>query len=96
VLEHSTDPARALAEMNELVEPTGLILFSTMLQPAEIDRLGLNWWYAGPRNGHVSLYSRSSLEKLVQPLGFQLGSFNENYHVLYREVPRFASHFIKQ
>ncbi len=72
----------------------GLILFSTLLQPADIDRLGLNWWYAGPRNGHVSLYSRASLAKLVRRFGLKLGSFSESMHVLYRELPDFASHLI--
>ena len=95
VVEHSTDPARAFAEMNDCLTDKGLILFSTLLQPIDIDVQGLNWWYAGPRNGHVSLYSRASLEKVVQPLGFKLGSFNENLHVLYREIPEFARHFIR-
>jgi SAM-dependent methyltransferase len=94
VVEHSTDPARTFAEMNDLLADAGLILFSTLLQPANIDQLGLNWWYAGPRNGHVSLYSRPSLEKIVHPLGFQLGSFNDALHVLIREIPDFARHFI--
>ncbi len=95
VAEHSTDPARSFADMNESLTDTGLILFSTLLQPADIDQQGLNWWYAGPRNGHVSLYSRASLAKLVRPFGLQFRSFNESMHVLYREIPDFASHFLK-
>jgi hypothetical protein len=82
VVEHSTDPSRSFAEMNESLMDPGLILFSTLLQPADIDRLGLNWWYAGPRNGHVSLYSRASLAKLVHRFGLKLGSFSEGMHVL--------------
>jgi 2-polyprenyl-6-hydroxyphenyl methylase/3-demethylubiquinone-9 3-methyltransferase len=81
--------------MNDFLTDTGLILFSTLLQPIEIEQQGLNWWYAGPRNGHVSLYSRASLEQLVHPLGFRLGSFNEGLHVLIREIPDFARHFIR-
>jgi len=38
VLEHSTDPARSFADMNDSLTDTGLILFSTLLQPADIDR----------------------------------------------------------
>jgi SAM-dependent methyltransferase len=95
VVEHSTNPARIFAELSDLVTDPGLILVSTLLQPAEIDQLGLNWWYAAPRNGHVSLYSRTSLEKLVHPLGFQLGSFNDSLHVLIRELPDFARHFLR-
>src|SRR5262249_14395480 len=95
VVEHSTNPARIFAEMSEFLTDPGLILFSTLLQPADIDQVGLNWWYAGPRNGHVSLYSRASLERLVQPLGVRLGSFNEGIHVLIREIPDFAHHLLR-
>jgi SAM-dependent methyltransferase len=95
VVEHTTDPARVFAEMNDLLTDPGLILFSTLLQPGDIDQQGLNWWYAGPRNGHVSLFSRASLAKVVEPFGFKLGSFNDALHVLFREIPEFARHFIK-
>ncbi len=96
VAEHSTTPARSFAEMNELLEDPGLILFSTLLQPADIDRQGLNWWYAGPRNGHVSLYSRASLATVVRPFGLKFRSFNDSMHLLYREVPDFARHFLSE
>jgi SAM-dependent methyltransferase len=95
VLEHSTDPARTLAEMNDLLTDNGLILFSTLLQPADIERQGVNWWYVLPRNGHVSLFSRASLLKLVQPLGFGLGSYDNNVHVLVRGFPEFAKHLLR-
>jgi hypothetical protein len=66
-----------------------------LLQPADIDQQGLNWWYAAPRNAHVSLYTKTSLYNIGQRFGFQLGSFTESYHVFFREVPDFARHFIK-
>jgi SAM-dependent methyltransferase len=94
VVEHSTDPERTFADMGEFLADPGLIVFSTLLQPPDIDRHGLNWWYAGPRNGHVSLFSRESLRAIVEPLGFGFGSFNDNLHVLFREVPAFAKHFL--
>jgi 2-polyprenyl-6-hydroxyphenyl methylase/3-demethylubiquinone-9 3-methyltransferase len=95
VVEHSTDPVHSFADMNDFLADPGLILFSTLLQPHDIDQQGLNWWYAGPRNGHVSLYSRASLAKVVERFGLTLGSFNENLHVLFRDVPDFARHFIR-
>jgi 2-polyprenyl-6-hydroxyphenyl methylase/3-demethylubiquinone-9 3-methyltransferase len=95
VVEHSTDPAHSFAEMNDFLMDPGLIVFSTLLQPADIDLQGLNWWYAGPRNGHVSLYTRASLAKLVRRFGLMLRSFNESTHVLYRGIPAFANHFLK-
>jgi 2-polyprenyl-6-hydroxyphenyl methylase/3-demethylubiquinone-9 3-methyltransferase len=72
-----------------------MIIISTLLQPDNIDQQGVNWWYAGPRNGHVSLFSRASLEKIVKPLGFNLDSFNADLHVLYRKIPEFAKPFFK-
>jgi 2-polyprenyl-6-hydroxyphenyl methylase/3-demethylubiquinone-9 3-methyltransferase len=95
VVEHATDPEHIFRNMSELLTDDGLILFSTLIQPADIDQQGLNWWYAAPRNAHVSLYTKQSLAMLVQPLGFNLGSFNESYHVLFRGVPDFARHFIR-
>jgi 2-polyprenyl-6-hydroxyphenyl methylase/3-demethylubiquinone-9 3-methyltransferase len=87
VLEHSTDPSRTLGDMITYLTDTGLILFSTLLQPDDIDRRGLSWWYASPRNAHVSLYSKKSLEKVIEPFGFKLHSFDMSYHVFYREAP---------
>jgi 2-polyprenyl-6-hydroxyphenyl methylase/3-demethylubiquinone-9 3-methyltransferase len=95
VLEHATDPARTLADMSGLLSDPGLIVLSTMLQPADIDQQGLNWWYAGPRNGHVSLYSREGLAHLAARFGLALGSFNDAFHVLFRQVPEFARHFLR-
>src|SRR5262249_47730222 len=73
VVEHSTDPVRTFADLNDFLADPGLILLSTLLQPADIEQQGLSWWYAGPRNGHVSLYSRASLEKIIGRFGFRLG-----------------------
>ena len=95
VLEHSPTPAATLADMNSLLTENGIILFSTLVQPADIDQQGLNWWYVGPRNGHVSLYSRLSLVKLGAPFSLRHGSFNDNLHVFFRQVPAFAAHFIR-
>jgi 2-polyprenyl-6-hydroxyphenyl methylase/3-demethylubiquinone-9 3-methyltransferase len=95
VVEHATDPLHVFAEMNDLLTDSGLIVFSTLLQPIDMEEKGLNWWYAGPRNGHVSLFSRTGLERLVRRFGFQFGSFDENLHVLFREIPDFARHFIR-
>jgi 2-polyprenyl-6-hydroxyphenyl methylase/3-demethylubiquinone-9 3-methyltransferase len=94
VVEHSTDPGQTFADMMDFLTDHGMIVFSTLLQPADIDHQGLNWWYVGPRNGHVSLFSRESLVALIEPFGFGFASFNDNLHVLYREIPDFARHFL--
>ena len=95
VMEHVPFPKETVARMISLLMETGAILFSTLVQPAEFDTIGLNWWYAGPRNGHVSLYSKPSLELLFQPYGMQVRSFSEGVHIAYREIPAFASHLLK-
>ncbi|MGC8642806.1 MAG: class I SAM-dependent methyltransferase [Isosphaeraceae bacterium] len=92
VLEHATNPAHLIADWSGLLQDPGLIIFSTLLQPFDIDYQGLNWWYAGPRNGHVSLYSRPSLETLLHRWGLNFGSFDEGMHLAFRQVPDFATH----
>ena len=95
VVEHATDPASLFADMNDTLDDLGIIIFSTLVQPADIDRQGLNWWYAAPRNAHVSLYTKASLHRIGQRFGFYLGSFTESYHVFFRNIPDFARHFLK-
>ena len=92
VLEHSTDPSRTLKHMVDFLTDTGIMLISTLLQPGDIDSQGLSWWYAAPRNAHISLYSDASLEKLVERLGFQLHSLDQSYHVLFRESSNLVGH----
>jgi hypothetical protein len=95
VLEHTTTPHETLADMTAMLKRDGIVLFSTLVQTAEFDAQGMNWWYIGPRNGHVSLYSRAALNHLANDLGYQFGSFNDNLHVLFRQVPEFAQPFLK-
>lgn len=96
VMEHTPDPAATLAEIDSLLEPAGMVLFSTLLQPQDMDKVGgLTWWYAAPRNGHVSLYSAQSLERLVKPYGYNFGSSSDAVHVLFRTVPPFAQHLFR-
>jgi hypothetical protein len=91
-LEHTPDPRATIHEMSGLVGDPGMIIFSTMLQPADFERTGLSWWYIGPRNGHVSLFSRKSLEFAWRKEGLRYGSFDHLMHVAFREVPAFARH----
>ena len=92
VMEHSPRPRETLAEMDSLLAEDGLILFSTLVQGADFEKEGMDWWYVGPRNGHVSLFSRPSLRHIAEPMGFQFGSFSDGLHVLFRQVPDFARH----
>lgn len=92
VLEHVPKPQTAIAAMVALLQQPGAILFSTLLQPRDFATVGLNWWYAGPRNGHVSLYSPQSLARLFEPHGLRVASFGDNLHIAYEKRPPFAAH----
>jgi SAM-dependent methyltransferase len=94
VAEHSTDPAGVFADMASLLADPGLILFSTLLQPPDIGRQGLGWWYVGPRNGHVSLFTRPALRELGARLGLRLASRADNLHLFCRTPPAFARHLL--
>lgn len=93
VLEHVPDPRATVAAIAGRVD--GLVLFSTLLQPVDIDRQRLGWWYAGPRNGHISLYSRAALTRLWRDVGYQVASFDDNLHLAFRTLPAFAQHLAR-
>lgn len=95
VLEHAIDPVALFTDLQAMLEAPGIVLFSTLLQPPEFERVGLNWWYAAPRNGHVSLFTTVALNHLAQRFGFRLASFSQGVHVLVREIPAFADHFLR-
>lgn len=93
VFEHVPDPGQLMGNLAALAKPDGIILFSTLLSDGHIGPAGpLDWWYAAPRNGHISLYSRDSLGLLAGRHGFQFGSFSEVFHCLWRSVPPWAAH----
>ncbi|MBE9604384.1 class I SAM-dependent methyltransferase [Acetobacteraceae bacterium H6797] len=80
VMEHAPDPAAVAAEVAARLKPGGMVLFSTLLQPADIAAQGTGWWYLGPRNGHVSLFSAEALRRLWAGAGLGFSSFNEGMH----------------
>ena len=93
-LEHVPDPVKGIGALVAHLADPGLVLFSTLLQPQDFDILGLNWWYVGPRNGHISLFSRDAHVKAWRFHDFQTGSFDDNIHVAFRTLPEFATHLI--
>jgi SAM-dependent methyltransferase len=95
VLEHVPDPKGTVAALANAVAEDGMVLFSTLVLPADFASQGTNWWYVAPRNGHISLYSRRALALMWEALGFTFGSFNDNLHVAWRRVPSFAAHLVK-
>jgi Methyltransferase domain len=89
-LEHLPDPLAGIASMLESAADPGMIFFTTLLQPADFDQQGLNWWYVGPRNGHVSLFSKEALKLAWAQHGYKLLSLvGDNTHIAFRTLPAF-------
>lgn len=91
-LEHTPDPLASIAGIASFAAETGLILFTTLVQPADFDRERLNWWYVAPRNGHISLFSRQALAAAWDRHGYKLASFNEVVHFAFRTLPPYLAH----
>lgn len=94
VAEHSTTPVDVIADMAQYLKTPGILIFTTLVQPPDIIKQGANWWYIGPRAGHVSLHSYQSLRVIADKLQIKLFSKTDNTHFMYREVPDFAKHLI--
>jgi SAM-dependent methyltransferase len=91
VFEHIPDPKKLMDDLSRLIKPDGIILFSTLLSDGELAQYRrLTWWYASPRNGHISLFSRQSLSILAENNGFRFGSFSAGTHCMWRNVPPWA------
>lgn len=83
VMEHALDPHAMLADVESLLAPGGVFIFSTLVQPEDIEEMGLVWWYARPRVGHVSLHSRLSLQHCAARRGWSFESFAPHLHAMY-------------
>ncbi len=81
VVEHALDPVASFLDAWSLVAFDGALLFTTALQAGNQDK---GWWYIAPRNGHVSIHSYWSLQRIAARLGAKCLSLNDNLHVLYR------------
>lgn len=86
VAEHAHDPSSFVQEIVGLCSRGQLaVLVGTHVNDGHIREGGrLDWWYASPRNGHVSLHSRLSLQKLAQANGLDCVSLTEQTHLFSR------------
>ena len=97
VFEHVPDVLRLINDLALLLNEKGTVLFSTLLSDGNIKpNQPLTWWYAKPRNGHISLFSRKSLSMLGAKVGFNFFSFSQDFHAFCRHIPPWAAHAIHQ
>jgi 2-polyprenyl-3-methyl-5-hydroxy-6-metoxy-1,4-benzoquinol methylase len=95
VFEHVPDIQVLLEDLDGLCRPDGLILFSTLLSDRQL-ALGrkLTWWYASPRNGHISLFSSESLTRWMAGKGLRVASLSAAAHLACHVTPPWAAHLV--
>jgi SAM-dependent methyltransferase len=66
VIEHLPFPLEIFTKIKSNLKSPGVFTFQTAeWDPDSLDR---TWWYLGPANGHISLYSREALDTLYRRL----------------------------
>ena len=86
VLEHLPNPVVALGQVLAHATSGPLIfMISTALTDAQVtEATRLNWFYAGPRNGHISLFSRRSLQLLAAQHRLDYSNLGRGTHIMSR------------
>jgi len=69
VVEHSPQPNPTFEEMFSYLSENGILFIGTALLPPNISEMGVGWWYIAPRNGHVSIFSRASMQAIAKRAG---------------------------
>ncbi|HLY58971.1 MAG TPA: class I SAM-dependent methyltransferase [Stellaceae bacterium] len=95
-LEHVPDPVATVRQIAGLAALPGLVLFSTLVQGPEFQRLGMGWWYIGPRNGHISLFTTRALTLAWAREGYRVASLTGDLHLAFRQMPDFARHLVRK
>jgi hypothetical protein len=86
VFEHVPDPIATFEYLlAKMTDDFPLVIIGTAVSDREVDEVRrLSWWYASPRNGHISLFSRRSLAALAGRFGMQCRSPSGGCHFLSR------------
>jgi SAM-dependent methyltransferase len=90
VLEHTPEPAATVGQALDMLAQGGVMLFSTLTIDALPPR-SMDFWYIAPRNGHITVYTRKSLQTLFGGFGFRVHHFNYNLHLAMKEAPAWLS-----
>jgi hypothetical protein len=88
VLEHLSSPASEFRSIIDLGSAeAALFLFSTSTVPERIESGTLpQWWYAAPRNGHITLYSVTALVRLANQHGLGYEQVTRGLHLFGRNM----------
>lgn len=86
VAEHTPDPRGFVDGIVSMASRERLaILIGTQAHDGVLGEPGrLAWWYAAPRNGHISLYSRQAMELLAHQFHLQYLGLSGRTHLFTR------------
>jgi hypothetical protein len=84
VIEHSPWPEKTLADMVSFLGGDGLVVISQTVQPYNISSLRGSWWYIGPRNGHISMFSVFTFYCLSSKYGLELYRLGDGLFLMVR------------
>ena len=93
VFEHVPNVNELFKNLSRLTDNQSMVIFSTLLSDGQLNAATkIDWWYASPRNGHISLFSKKSLQLLASQHSWNLHSFSQNLHVLYKIPSKWNQH----
>jgi hypothetical protein len=87
VFEHIPFPVSGMEDLLSYAADDCLLIIGTLATDNQVTGSRLDWWYAGPRNGHITLHSKASLRLLFNRYGFSYYSPNNSLHVGVRGNP---------
>lgn len=97
VFEHCPNIDALFSRLQRLLDESGMIFFTTQtLDGHLVEGSRITWWYASPRNGHVTLFSQRSLMVLGAKYGLNFVSFGSAHHCYYKQFPSWAHRLLKQ
>lgn len=92
VFEHVPDVGALARRLSTLLGPEGVLLFTTYVSDDYLaEGSKIDWWYAAPRNGHISLFTRDALARVARRMDRKFASFTDVYHAYWRNRPAWAT-----
>lgn len=86
VFEHLVDPISEMKDLLAMCSPDklALVIGTNASDGVVSEQSRLSWWYAAPRNGHISLFSKEALRRMAQRFELNYASFGSSTHFLTR------------
>ncbi|WP_158602046.1 class I SAM-dependent methyltransferase [Pararobbsia silviterrae] len=90
VLEHTPEPLATVEQALGFLREGGVMLFSTNVFD-HVPTRSMDHWYIAPRNGHITIHTKPSLQALFARFGYRVHHFNDNFHLALKSVPAWLS-----